>query len=241
MAGGALARAFKELRLNAGLSLVQLGNRTGLSPETLGEWENGKVIPRSSSLLRVNRTFPIGALYNAHVEWIRSRRCPWVPDDGGRRKAGYTPDNVNDCVPRAIALATEIPYAEVYHELRRRDPRKVIDRTGVKTRVMSAYLETIGWKPLSLESYKVTLEAGAFPNGKLLIQSTISLQAHNVHFHALINGTIYDTWDSSIFGANDTMGRRVLNVWVPEESTLRASELRDRYMATLALALERGW
>ena len=40
----------------------------------------------------------------------------WHYSDGGRATAGYKGD-AGDCVTRAIAIATEIPYQEVYDGL----------------------------------------------------------------------------------------------------------------------------
>jgi hypothetical protein len=37
-------------------------------------------------------------------------RLMWVPDDGGRAAAGFT-GRAGDCVIRAIAIASELPYA----------------------------------------------------------------------------------------------------------------------------------
>ena len=40
----------------------------------------------------------------------------WVKDDGGRAAAGYV-GNTGDCVTRSIAIATGLPYKEVYDAL----------------------------------------------------------------------------------------------------------------------------
>ena len=40
----------------------------------------------------------------------------FVLDDGGREAAGFR-GKTGDCVTRAIAIATEVPYAEVYAAL----------------------------------------------------------------------------------------------------------------------------
>jgi hypothetical protein len=37
----------------------------------------------------------------------------WVADDGGRAATGFS-GKTGDCVVRAIAIACELPYAEVY-------------------------------------------------------------------------------------------------------------------------------
>jgi hypothetical protein len=43
----------------------------------------------------------------------------YVYDDGGRAQAGYK-GQAGDCTVRAIAIATELPYQEVYDELSQR-------------------------------------------------------------------------------------------------------------------------
>ena len=43
---------------------------------------------------------------------IVRRHMEWIYSDGGRAAAGYKGD-AGDCVTRAIAIATEIPYQEV--------------------------------------------------------------------------------------------------------------------------------
>jgi hypothetical protein len=43
-------------------------------------------------------------------------RMPFVYDDGGRRAAGYRGD-AGDCVVRALAIASQVPYATVYTAL----------------------------------------------------------------------------------------------------------------------------
>ena len=42
-------------------------------------------------------------------------------NDGGRAAAGYK-GSADDCVTRAVAIATERPYQEVYEEMTQRAP-----------------------------------------------------------------------------------------------------------------------
>jgi len=43
-------------------------------------------------------------------------KSTWVFDDGGRKKSGYK-GFAGDCVCRSIAIATKLPYKEVYDRL----------------------------------------------------------------------------------------------------------------------------
>lgn len=75
-------------------------------------------------------------------------------NDGGRSEAGFTGDT-GDCVVRAIAIATGIPYKQVYDDLNqlakkheRKGKCKGISnsRTGVYRQTYQRYLESLGWK-----------------------------------------------------------------------------------------------
>src|SRR3989304_1865943 len=75
-------------------------------------------------------------------------------NDGGRKTAGYT-GKTNDCVVRAIAIATEKPYKEVYEEINKlaKDERITKrlrthsnSRTGVHKKTYERYLKDLGWE-----------------------------------------------------------------------------------------------
>ena len=81
---------------------------------------------------------------------------PYTYDDGGRLAAGFKGDT-GDCVPRAIAIATGLPYREVYDALAERmegrkvgrrgakRPSKRTAREGVLRKVYEPYLFEHGW------------------------------------------------------------------------------------------------
>jgi hypothetical protein len=50
--------------------------------------------------------------------WDGNETCVYVYDDGGRAAAGYR-GHAGDCVARAVAIASQRPYAEVYAALAR--------------------------------------------------------------------------------------------------------------------------
>jgi len=81
-------------------------------------------------------------------------------NDGGRAAAGYK-GTTGDCVVRSIAIASGLPYQEVYDELNRRSKifntkkrtklrGKSDSRTGVHKEVYHRYILDIGgvWEPL---------------------------------------------------------------------------------------------
>jgi hypothetical protein len=78
-----------------------------------------------------------------------------VYDDGGRAQAGYK-GTTGDCVVRAIAIAAELPYQQVYdgiNELAKRERRGERKRgissarTGVYKVTKRRYIdEELGWE-----------------------------------------------------------------------------------------------
>ena len=82
-------------------------------------------------------------------------------NDGGRKKAGYK-GKAGDCVVRAIAIALELPYQQVYDELKEanknysltkktRVAREIksngtTPRNGNYRQVYEPYLLSKGWK-----------------------------------------------------------------------------------------------
>src|SRR5271166_3050477 len=131
----------------------------------------------------------------------------WKYDDGGREAAGYK-GKTGDCVTRAIAIACELPYQEVYDALNiaRANPvkaspgtrRKLMNsssRTGIFRRTSQQFLEEIGW------TWVPTMEVGSgcqvhlardeLPDGRIICKVSR-------HLVAVIEGVIHDTHDSSI-------------------------------------------
>lgn len=141
-----------------------------------------------------------------------------VYNDGGRAAAGYKGDT-GDCVVRAIAIATETPYQEVYdaleaanrtHMLERRDyvakrmqKKGTTPRSGNFRRVYDLYLATKGWlftPTMSIGSgCKVHLRADELPPGRIIA----SVSRHLV---AVIDGVAQDTHDPSRGGKRCVYG-----------------------------------
>lgn len=118
----------------------------------------------------------------------------WIAHDGGRSEAGYK-GTTRDCVARAIAIATEKPYSEVYdalNENRLRQRRKSSARTGLYRLTYERYLKSLGWAwtpTMQIGSgCKVHLKADELPKGRLIV-------AVSKHMVAVIDGVAYDTND----------------------------------------------
>ena len=126
----------------------------------------------------------------------------WVFDDGGRAEAGYK-GLTGDCVCRAIAIATERPYKEVYNLINeyakqertgKRKRGKSSARDGVYKQTIKKVMEHYGWKwtpTMAIgKGCTVHLEAGELPMGRLVV----SVSKHEV---AVIDGVIHDIYDPS--------------------------------------------
>lgn len=141
------------------------------------------------------------------IGWADPTRFTY--DDGGRSAAGYRGD-AGDCVTRAIAIATGLPYQEVYDSLhvaikgqRLLRARKRSPRDGVPKRVTRKYLEALGWKftpTMSIGSgCRVHLRREELPPGRIIAQVSR-------HMVAVIDGMIRDTHDPSRAGTRCVYG-----------------------------------
>jgi hypothetical protein len=140
-------------------------------------------------------------------------RCRWVWHDGGRKgsgiaKAAGRKNEVGDCVARAIAIATGMPYREVHDALTVAKVRHIYEggdndawdrrlkrRGGVRTfdpdhgcrdSVYGPYLKSLGWR--YTQTKNVRLRADELPRGRLIV----SIRRHLV---AVIDHVIHDTHD----------------------------------------------
>lgn len=132
-------------------------------------------------------------------------RLPFVHDDGGRAAADYV-GSAGDCVTRAVAIATGLPYQQVYDAMaagtagERRTKRsgrlsgRKTAREGIHTsrEWFKTFMRSLGWvwTPTMLigSGCKVHLCAGELPTGRLIV-------AVSKHYTAVIDGVIRDTHD----------------------------------------------
>lgn len=132
-------------------------------------------------------------------------------NDGGRALAGYE-GQANDCVCRSIAIATELPYQEVYDSLNRlaekermskRKKRRSHSRTGVYRGTYERYLESLGWEWVGTmkigQGCRVHLAPNELPPGRLVVRLS-------KHLTAVVDGVIFDTHDPSRGGRRCVYG-----------------------------------
>jgi hypothetical protein len=127
-----------------------------------------------------------------------------IINDGGRAAAGYK-GKTGDCVARAISIAAQRPYAEVYDTLahiqatmpktkrrKKAGVRSASHGVYVKSKLFRDYMAKLGftWTPTMQigSGCKVHLTDGELPNGKLVV-------ALSRHYTAVIDGVIHDTYD----------------------------------------------
>lgn len=124
----------------------------------------------------------------------------YIYSDGGRAASGFK-GVANDCVTRAIAIATQKPYKEVYNAIntiakneRKGKNKKNISnaRNGVYKQTYQKYMLSIGWKWVATmkigEGCKTHLDPKELPNGILILSIA-------KHLTTMIDGIIYDTFD----------------------------------------------
>lgn len=133
----------------------------------------------------------------------------WVFNDGGRAAAGYK-GTTGDCVTRAIAIATELPYQEVYNAInlvaakeRPQRGRRSNARTGVFKPTARAFIKSLGWRWVPLMGIgtgcKVHLREAELPKGRLIVQVS-------KHMVAVIDGVLHDLSDCSREGTRCVYG-----------------------------------
>ncbi len=119
-------------------------------------------------------------------------------NDGGRKQAGFR-GTAGDCTVRAIAIATQTPYMEVYNALftlnRRinKNPKKHSPRDGTtKLTTTKRYLKSKGWTWVPTmfigQGCRVHLKEEELPKGRLIVRVS-------KHLVAVIDGVVNDTFD----------------------------------------------
>lgn len=152
-------------------------------------------------------------------------------NDGGRVQAGYKGD-CGDCVVRALAIAMDRPYKEVYAEIaavnattrktknRSATVGRKTARSGIyaKARPFIRYMESHGWHWVSVRGFGdrdvPRFRRGNLPGGRIIV----SLRKH---YCAVINGVIHDTHDPSRKGTVVINGYWVRNSTTPLPSNHR--------------------
>jgi len=134
----------------------------------------------------------------------------WAYSDGGRSAAGFKGTAPGDCVCRAIALAAEIAYQDVYEMInsfakleRPRTVKRSSARTGVHRETCRRIMEYLGWEWTPTmgigKGCKVHLRADELPRGRLVVSVT-------KHLVAVVDGVILDIADPSRCGTRCVYG-----------------------------------
>jgi hypothetical protein len=122
-----------------------------------------------------------------------------IYDDGGREDAGFVGE-AGDCVTRAIAIATGVPYKLVYAAINERAkterPRtgsqRSSARNGVHRSTYHQYMLDLGWHWTPTMGIgtgcTVHLREGELPGGRIIVRIS-------KHVCAVIDGVIHDTHD----------------------------------------------
>ena len=126
----------------------------------------------------------------------------FIYNDGGRVKAGFKGE-ADDCVCRAIAIATQKPYKEIYNlivdfgkkeRITKNNKTRSHPRTGVNKKTTRKIMEYLGWKSIPTMQLgtgcTVHLRKNELPSGRLIVSVS-------KHLTCVIDGTIYDTHDCS--------------------------------------------
>ena len=132
-------------------------------------------------------------------------------NDGGRVAAGYK-GSAGDCVVRSVAIATGLPYQEIYDQVNKLSARERTGkrkrgtsnaRTGVHKSAIKWLMESLGWKwtpTMQIGSgCTVHLRADELPSGRFIVSVS-------KHLTAVIDGVIHDTHDCSRRGTRCVYG-----------------------------------
>lgn len=135
----------------------------------------------------------------------------WVHNDGGRAAAGFR-GSARDCGVRAIAIAAELPYRDVYDAVFKlaREMGKGSPRDGLSTKVMHEFMQQLGWTWTATvkigSGCTVHMDAAELPPGRLILRVS-------KHYAAVIDGVLHDTYDSSESVWDPSTKRCVYGYW----------------------------
>ena len=129
----------------------------------------------------------------------------YIYNDGGRSK--YFKGKANDCVCRAISIASNRDYKEVYNSLKKAlgTPRNGVFTTN---KAFKDWMVANGfvWTPCSGIGVKTSVHfiEGELPKGRLVCSVA-------KHYVAVVDNKVYDTWDSRYNSFNEV--RRIYGYW----------------------------
>ena len=134
-----------------------------------------------------------------------------VYNDGGREAAGFK-GMTGDCVTRAIAIVTGLPYREVYDAINEEAKNERITkrkkkisnaRTGAYKVNYAKFLATQGWTWVPCmkvgQGCKVHMRTNELPSGKVVVRLSR-------HLAAVIDGVLHDTYNCTRDGTRCVYG-----------------------------------
>lgn len=132
----------------------------------------------------------------------RIERMQHEYNDGGREKAGFKGET-GDCVVRAIAIACELDYKEVYKEIKRRQSKGKSPRHGVARKIYEPFLKEHGYEWIATmrpgTGCQVHMKSEELPNGRIITRLSR-------HLCCVVDGVIHDTYDPSRNGKRCVYG-----------------------------------
>ena len=147
----------------------------------------------------------IRTLAKQYMQYIDSFRSDnWIWSDGGRAAAGHEGE-AGDCVTRAISIALNLPYQEVWEYFDALQPHT--PDNGVSDRLFAEFLTEYGWHK---KSCGMNVEGAAYMIDDGIIQSCL-LDGH--HLTAAQDSKYHDIWNSG--------GLQVLSFWLSPDSPYR--------------------
>ena len=162
----------------------------------------------------------------------------FVLNDGGRAEAGFK-GKAGDCVARAIAIASGLPYTEVYNALAqgtgnqpagKRGKRPATANQGITVgrKWFKDYMASIGfvWTPTMGigTGCKVHLADGELPMGRLVVSVS-------KHYTSVIDGVVNDTWNPQ-----RATGRCVYGYWKKADQGKSLQNSIDNYIIPLIIS-----
>lgn len=159
----------------------------------------------------------------------------WVYDDGGRSR--YFKGEAGDCVCRAIAIALDRDYKEVYDDLAKLNEArcgKRSARNGIDRKDIHKYLADNGFAWTATMKFgqgcRVHMREDELPEGRLVLNLSR-------HLTAVVDGVCHDTYDPSRDGT-----RCVYGYWSQDaraegrDQARRSAEARDAFAEKMEAA-----
>ena len=152
-----------------------------------------------------------------------AQRIGFEYNDGGRGAAGYR-GTAGDCVARATAILTGLPYRDVYKMLAeanskysRKRPGVRSARNGVDKNAYTKVFADLGLKKIKLpRGPRPTYTEAYYTYGDCIVSTT-------KHLAAIVDGKLRDTHDERTYLWDDFVStvereRKAASIWVMEES-----------------------